>query len=92
MGSIAVQKASEIDMPVREWLQRLFGRSIGEDEQVTVFVATPHAAPATQDRQASFRRMHEVVDKAARSMSDIPDTEFDEAVDEAMSHIRKRKT
>ena len=89
MDSISVQKAADIDVPAREWLQRLFGRSFAEDEQVTIFVATPHAAPSAQDRRAAFKRMNHVLDKAAENMKDVPDDEFDDAVDEAMQHIRK---
>ena len=91
MESISVQKASQIENPAREWLQHLFGRLLGEDEEVTIFVATPHAAPAAKDRQAAFQRMGKVLDQAAENMKDIPDDEFNESVDEAMEHIRKRK-
>jgi hypothetical protein len=90
MDSISVQKAGDIDMPAREWLQRLLGRSLAEDEQVTIFVATPHAAPSAEDRHAAFQRMNDVLDKAAEHMEDIPDEVFEEAVDEAMQHIRKQ--
>ena len=91
MESISVQKASQIENPAREWLQRLFGRLLGEDEQVTIFVATPHAAPTAKDRQAAFRHMDKVLDETAENMQDIPDGEFHEAVDEAMEHLRQRK-
>ena len=90
MERIASQKASEIERPARQWLQRLLGRSIGEDEQVTIFVATPHTAPAIGDRQTAFRSMNEVLDKSARNMQGISDAEFDETVDESLQQIRKR--
>ena len=90
MHSFAVQKAGDIELPARQWLQRLFGRSLGEDEDVTVFVISPHAAPTGDERHAAFTRMGQVLDKAAQNMKDIPDAAFDEAADEAMRHIRKR--
>lgn len=89
MDSISVQKAADIDVPARQWLQRVFGRSIAEDEQVTIFVATPHAAPSAQDRRTAFRRLNRVLDKSAENMKDVPDDDFDEAVDAAFQHIRK---
>lgn len=91
MESISVQKAGQIDHPAREWLQHLLGRLLGEDEQVTIFVPTPHGAPPSKDRHAAFERMDEVLDKAAESIADVPEEEFDEAVDEAMDHIRNRQ-
>jgi hypothetical protein len=33
-----------------------------------------------------------VLDQAAENMRDVSDREFDEALDEAMQHIRKRTT
>ncbi len=90
MDSIAVKKASEIETPARQWLQHLLGRSLGDDEQVTIVVASVHAAPEAKDRQAAFQKMDRVLDHAAKNMQDIPDAEFDEAVDEAMEKIRKR--
>lgn len=73
--------------PAREWLQRVFGRSLGEDEQVTIFVATPHAACSGQDHRTAFQRMDRVLDKAAENMKSIPDDDFDQAVDEAMRKL-----
>lgn len=88
MESISTQKASDIDMPARQWLQHLFGRSLSEEEEVTILVVSPHAAP--DDRKSAFCRMDEVLDKSAANMQDVAVSNFDEAVDEAMDHIRKR--
>ena len=90
MESISTQKASDIDTPARLWLQSLFGRSLGDKEEVTVLVVSPHDAPAAADRQAAMQRMDQVLDKAAETMKDVPDAEFDDAVDEAMDEVRKR--
>ena len=90
MESISVQKAGQIDNPARQWLQRKLGRLLREDEQLTIFVATTHAAPPAKDRQSALQQVEHVLDKAAENMKDIPDDEFNEAVDEAIDHIRKR--
>jgi hypothetical protein len=92
MENIAIQKASQIDAAAREWLQRLFGRPLSEDEEVTIFVPVSHDAPSMDERKAAFRRADEVLDQAAENMRDVSDREFDEALDEAMQHIRKRTT
>ncbi|NIL98950.1 MAG: hypothetical protein GTO53_13365 [Planctomycetales bacterium] len=91
MDSIFVQKAGQIASPAREWLQNLFGRTLGEDEHVTIFVATPHAAPAAEDRRAAFERMNKVLDEAAKRMKDVSDEDFNEAVDDAFEDIRRRR-
>lgn len=90
MESISVQKAGQIDNSARQWLQQKLGRLLSEDEQLTIFVATTHVAPAAKDRRAALQQMGHVLDKAAENMQDLPDDEFNEAVDEAIDHIRRR--
>src|SRR3990172_826207 len=92
MDSIAVKKAREIETPARQWLQQVFGRSLGDDEQVTIFVSSAHAAPAAKDRQEAFQQMNRVLDQASENMQDIPDAEFNEAVDESMEQMRNRQS
>lgn len=56
----------------------------------SIFVATAHAAPPAKDHQPTFQQMENVLDKAAENMTDISDGEFNEAVDEALDHVRRR--
>ena len=90
MESINVQKAGQIDNPARQWLQGKLGRLLSVDEQLTIFVATTHAAPGAKDRRAALQQMEHVLDKAAENMKEIPEVEFNAAVDEAIDHLRKR--
>ncbi len=89
MENIAIQKASQIDSAARQWLQRLFGRALSEDEEVTVFIPAARKAPAQEKRSAALKRVGAVFDTSAASMQFVSDEEFDDALDEAMQHIRK---
>jgi hypothetical protein len=88
MEPIAVRHARDLDSPAREWLQRLFGRPLRDDEDVTIVLSAPHAAPPASERRAAFQRMEKVLDRAAENMRDVSDDEFEEAADEAMKHVR----
>lgn len=88
MGPVAVRHARDLDGPAREWLQRLFGRPLRDDEDVTIVLSAPHAAPPASERRAAFQRMEKILDRAADNMRDVSDEEFDEAADEAMKHVR----
>lgn len=92
MEHMTVQKAKDLDQPARQWLQRLFGRALQEDEEVTILLFPPHAAPSAADRKQTFHRMNKVLDKAADNMKDVPEQEFDDAVDEATQQFRNRKS
>lgn len=90
MDSITVKRAGDIDTPARQWLQNVLGRPLGDDERITFFVPTPHPVPPAADRRAAAERLNAVLDRAAESMRDVPDAEFEPAVDEAMEHVRRR--
>jgi hypothetical protein len=88
MEPIAVRHARDLDRSAREWLQRLFGRPLRDDEDVTIVLSAPHPAPLVSERRAAFQRMEKILDRAAENMRDVPDDEFEEAANEAMRHVR----
>lgn len=85
---IIVRHASELESPAREWLQGLVGRPLRDDEDVTIVLSAPHAAPPAADRRAAFQRMENILDRAAENMRTLPDDLFEETADEAMKHVR----
>ncbi len=91
MDNIAVRKVKNLGKEARRVVQELLGRKLREEEEVTVMVFPPHPAPPKALRQAAIRGMEKILDKAATNMKDLPDREFDDAVDEAMDHIRRWK-
>ncbi len=91
MEHVAVQKVKDIEAAARQWLQRLLGRKLKDEEQVTVMIFPPHAAPSGEAREVAWHRLENVLDKAAERMKDVPDEDFESAVDEAMDDVRRRK-
>jgi hypothetical protein len=85
---IAVRHARDLDSPARDWLQRLFGRPLRDDEDVTIVLSAPHKAAPASERRAAFQQMEKILDRAEKNMRDLPNDEFDEAADEAMKHVR----
>jgi hypothetical protein len=92
MDNFAVRKAREIEPPIRQWIERLFGRSLKEDENLAFFVTSPEDVPPEKARKAAFQRLGKILDKAATNMNDVSRAEVDQAVDDAIHHIRKRTT
>jgi len=46
----AMQQVKDIEVAARQWLQRLLGRELQADEEVTVLVFPPHFAPSPSAR------------------------------------------
>jgi hypothetical protein len=90
MQSISVQKARDLQAEARQWVEGLFGRSLHEDEEVAVFALPPHSAPPDSVRAEAAVCLDRILDKAAENLSDVPDPEFQQVVDEAMQHVRRR--
>jgi len=91
MDNLAVRKASELDIPVRQWLQHTFGRALSDDERVSILLSPPRAAPAGKARQAAAERLSRTLDRIDDKTKDVPSEELDDAVDEAMRHVRRRE-
>ena len=90
MSDVQIQKASDLTVDARAWLQGLFGRDLDDEERVSIRIL-----PAEQDqakRREAFGRLTKVMDRMAEKMKDVPEDEFEAALDEAMDHVRPRKS
>ncbi|MEX0713442.1 MAG: hypothetical protein WD278_13890 [Pirellulales bacterium] len=83
-------KVKDLDAPAKAWVVRLFGRTLEADDEVTVMVTPGRKPPSPQARQAAMQRIRELLDKTAQRMKDVPEGEFEAAVDKAMAHVRPR--
>jgi hypothetical protein len=52
----------------------------------------PHPAPSGEARRASAERLKSALVQLAQKAKDVAGEEFDAAVDEAMNHLRPRRT
>jgi hypothetical protein len=88
IAPVVFRHAKDLDIPARECLERLFGRPLRDDEDVTIVLSAPHAAPPAAERRAAFQRMEKILDRAADNMRGVRADEFEDAADEAMKHAR----
>ena len=91
MPNMAIQRVADLDPFARDWVQRLLGRPLTDNEEVTVLVSAPHPAPAGIGRKAALDRIERVLDRAAENMREVPEGQFEAVVDEAMASVRPRK-
>lgn len=88
MPNVVLVKVKDLAASQREWVAQMFGRQPGEDEEVSVMLFPAHKGPTPEQRQAAWKRIWEVLDKAAANARDVPEEEFEAAIEEAMAHVR----
>ena len=88
MQDIAIQRAQELSAEARRAVERVLGRPLHEDEEVSIMALAPHQAPEGGDRQALARKIEQRIKKTARRTKDLPDDRLEEAINEAIAHVR----
>ena len=88
MGDIAIHKANELPSDARRAVERVLGRVLAPDEEVSIMAFSPHDAPAGEARQKLARQLEDRITRTAESVRQIPDDEQEAAIDEALNHVR----
>jgi hypothetical protein len=92
MENVSINLARDLPASARTAVETLLGRSLRDDEEVSVMALDPHPAPSGEARRATAERLRGALDQLALKAHDVADGVVDDAVDEAMNHIRPRRT
>lgn len=84
----AIRNVPELEPAAKEWVQKLVGRPLRDDEQVSVRVFSVRPPGTPPERQAAAAKLDQLLDRMAQNMKDASDEEFDNALDEAMKAVR----
>jgi hypothetical protein len=88
MGNIAIHKANELASDARGVVERVLGRVLEPDEEVSIMAFSPHDAPTGEARQKLARQLQDRITRTAESVRHIPDDEQEAAIDDALNHVR----
>jgi len=66
----------------------MLGRALGDDEQISVMAFRPHSAPTGADRSARATRLKDAMDNLATKALPVAQQDLDDALNEAMEHVR----
>ena len=86
MQNGALHKVAELSADTRHAMESLLGRSLQEDEGISINVYKP--APTGEAREEASRRLLERIDKTAQKVKGVPEEEIDAAIDEAADYVR----
>jgi hypothetical protein len=91
MENVSINLARDLPASARSAVEDLLGRSLRDDEEVSIMALDPHPAPSGEARRASAERLRSTLDQLAHRAQDVADGEVDAAIDEAMNRIRPRR-
>ena len=86
MENGALRKVTALSPDARQAMESLLGRSLREDEAVSINVF--HPAPTGAARHQASQRLLERIDRTAEKALGVSESEIDAAIDEAVDHIR----
>ena len=92
MQTISVRRANELGNAARSAVESLLGRKVADEEHVTVMAYPAHPAEGEADRKVAVRDLIEDLDRMAASACHIPEEEMDALIDEAVRHVRHRRS
>jgi hypothetical protein len=88
VGNIAVHKFRELPSDARQIVERILGRALEPDEEVSIMAFAPHSAPTRESRKRLARQLEDRIARTAKGAVEIPETEQEAAIEEAIQNVR----
>jgi hypothetical protein len=86
MQNSALRRVRELPPDTRHAMESILGRSLLEDEAVSISVYKP--APVGETRDHASKRLLARIDKTAKQVEGVREAEIDAAIDEATDYVR----
>ena len=88
MPSLLVHRASELKIETRAALEAELGRSLQDDEEVSIMTFAPPIAPTGESRRKAGRNLQDHLDRIDQKLKGAAPEESEEALDEAIRSVR----
>ena len=92
MQNVSTQKAHELPGVVKSAVERLLGRSVAPDEEITIVAVPPRQVPPAENRAQVARKLEALLARRAEKVKDIPDEIIDATIDEAVNQVRHSRS
>lgn len=87
MPDSLLRRASEFTPQQRQAAEVLIGRPLASNERVGLQIF-PADKRDEEKKELAWQRLFALMDKMAESAKDVPDSEFEEILEEAIDHVR----
>ncbi len=92
MHNISIQKASQSPESVKSAVERMLGRPIAPEEEISIVAVPPQQIPPAEDRAQVARQLEALLSRRGEKLKDVPDDAIDIAIDEAVDDVRHRRS
>jgi len=92
MRNVTVQKAGEMPEPLKAAIEQILGRSIAAEEEISIFAVPPQEVAPLENKSVVVRKLEALLNRRAEKIQDIPESEIDSIIDEAVAHARHNRT
>ena len=88
MPNVLIHKASELRPETRRALEAELGRSLENDEEVSIMAFVTHEAPTGQTRAEAERNLQEHLNRVDQKTKGVPEQEKEDTLNEALRNVR----
>ena len=92
MQNIAIQRASQLPENLRSAVERLLGRPIAADEEISIVAVPPQQLAPSENRAVIARKLEALLNRRAEKIEGVAEAEIDAAIDEAVNHVRHSRS
>ena len=92
MQNVSTQKAHELPGVVKSAVERLLGRTVAPDEEISIVAVPPQQVPPAEDRARIARKLEALLERRAEKVKDTPDEVIDATIDEAVDRVRHSRS
>ena len=88
MQQSSLHSARELSPPVRSALEQLLGRTLNDNEAISVRAYQPHEAPSLEEQTAIARDLRHYFAGIDEKAKDTSESEREEILDDAIRSVR----
>ena len=88
MQQSSLHKVKLLSPPVRSALEQLLGRTLGENEEISIRTYHPHEGPSVEQQREVADQLRAYFARIDEKSRNVPLSEQEEAVEEAIRSVR----
>ena len=88
MQQSSLHSAKKLPLPVRIALEQLLGRTLNDNEEVSIRAYQPHEAPSVEQQRAVAVELRGLFARIDEKAKDLSSNEQEEILDEAIRSVR----